>query len=229
MDIAALQETRLPTTGSIREKDFTFFWQGKPPEEVREHDVGFAIRNRLLGSIVPPTEGSARIIKLQLHTAAGMVSFINANAPTLTSSTEVKDEFYDDLGLTLRDIPQQETVFFLGDFNARVGSDHSSWPSCLGQFGFGKMNESGQRLLKFCCRHDLCITNSFFDTKPQHTVSWRHPRSKHWHQLDLVLTGHSNLRNVKLTRIFQSADCDTDHSLVVCRVKFQPWKIHRVK
>ncbi|XP_069163290.1 craniofacial development protein 2-like [Procambarus clarkii] len=140
MDIVALQETRLPATGSIRE-DFTFFWQGKPPKEVREHDVGFAIRNRLLGSIVPPTKGSANIIKLQLHTAAGMVSLINAYVPTLTSSTEAKDKFYDDLGLTLRDIPQQEQVFLLGDFNARVGSDSSSWPSCLGQFGFGKMNE----------------------------------------------------------------------------------------
>ncbi|XP_069159441.1 craniofacial development protein 2-like [Procambarus clarkii] len=137
MDIVALQETRLPATGSIRE-DFTFFWQGKPPEEVREHGVDFATRYRLLGSIVPPTEESARIIKLQLHTAAGMVSLINVCAPTLTSSTVVKDEFYDDLGLTLRDKPQQEPVFLLGDFNTRVGPDYSSWPSCLGQFGFGK-------------------------------------------------------------------------------------------
>ncbi|XP_069157717.1 craniofacial development protein 2-like [Procambarus clarkii] len=217
MDIVALQETRLPATGNIREKDFTFFWQGKPPEEVREHGVGFAIRNRLLGSIVPPMEGSARIIKLKLHTAAGMVSLIHAYDTTLTSSNEAKDKFYDDLGLALRDIPQQEPVFLLGDFNARVGYDHSSWHSCLGQFGFGKMDESGPRLLEFCCRHDLCITNSFFDTKPLHKVSWRHPRSKHWHQLDLVLTGRSNLRNVKLTRSFQSADCDTDHSLAVCR------------
>ncbi|XP_069176144.1 craniofacial development protein 2-like [Procambarus clarkii] len=120
MDTVALQETRLPAIGSIREKDFSFFWQGKPPEEVREHGVGFAIRNRLLGCIVLPTEGSARIIKLQLHTAAGRVSLINAYAPTLTSSTEAKDKLYDHLGLALRDILQQEPVFLLGDFNARV-------------------------------------------------------------------------------------------------------------
>ncbi|XP_069159814.1 craniofacial development protein 2-like [Procambarus clarkii] len=100
-----------------------------------------------------------------------MVSLINAYTPTLTFSTKAKDEFYDDLGLTLREIPQQERVFLLGDFNARVGSDHSSWSSCLGQFGFGKMNERGQRLLEFCCRHDLCITNFFFNIKPQHKVS----------------------------------------------------------
>ncbi|XP_069186412.1 uncharacterized protein [Procambarus clarkii] len=96
-----------------------------------------------------------------------MVSLINAYAPIMTSSTEEKDELYDDLGLTLRDMRQQESVFLLGHINARVGSDHSSWPSFLGQFVFGKMNESGQHLLEFCCRHDLCINNSFFDTKPK--------------------------------------------------------------
>ncbi|XP_069158537.1 craniofacial development protein 2-like [Procambarus clarkii] len=207
IDIIALQETRLHVTGSIWEKDFTFFWQGKPPEEVREHGIGFTVRNRLLGSIVPTTVGSARIIKLQFHKAAGLVGLINAYAPTLTSSTKAKDKSYDDLGLTLRDIPPQEPGFLLGDLQARVGSDHSSWPSCLGKFGFGKMKENGQRLLEFCC-HDLCVTNSFSDTKPQHKVSWRHPKPKHWHQLYHwhQLTRRSNLRSVKLTRSFQSAD-----------------------
>ncbi|XP_069187073.1 craniofacial development protein 2-like [Procambarus clarkii] len=142
MDTVALQETRRPATGSIRE-NFTFFWLGKQLEGLREHGVSFAIKNRLIVSIVPPTEGSAWINKLQLHTAAEMVSFINAYAPTLTSSTKAMDEFYDDLDLTLRGKPQQEPVFLLGDFNASAGSDHSSWPSCLGQFEFGKMNESG--------------------------------------------------------------------------------------
>ncbi|PFX15042.1 putative uncharacterized transposon-derived protein F52C9.6 [Stylophora pistillata] len=42
IDIAALQETRLPSNGSLKEEDYTFFWQGKAPEEHRVHGVGFA-------------------------------------------------------------------------------------------------------------------------------------------------------------------------------------------
>ena len=34
MDIVALQETRLPETGSVWERDFTLFWQGKPSDEI---------------------------------------------------------------------------------------------------------------------------------------------------------------------------------------------------
>lgn len=116
MDIVTLQETRLSSSGSIKEKDFNFFWQGKPPEEIRVHGVGFAIRNCLLGSIVPPTEGSERILKIQLQSAAGLVSLISAYAPTLASSTEEKDKFYDDLSSIIGEVPQQEPVFLLGDF-----------------------------------------------------------------------------------------------------------------
>ncbi|XP_050707118.1 uncharacterized protein LOC126992423 [Eriocheir sinensis] len=198
-------------------------------KEIREHGVGFAVKNTLLGTITPPTDGTERILSLQLNTSVGPATLISAYAPTLTSSTEAKDRFYDDLSFTISRVPEKEPLFILGDFNARVGAGYTSWPTCLGHFGTGKMNENGQRLLEFCCHHGLCVSNTFFDTKPQHKVSWRHPRSKHWHQLDLILSRRSNLPSIKLTRSYQSADCDTDHSLVCSKVKLQARKLHRTK
>ena len=91
------------------------------------------------------------------------------------------------------------------------------------------MNENGQRLLELCTYHDLCIANSYFRTKPQHKVSWRHPRSKHWHQLDLILFRRAALKNVLHTRSYHSADCNTDHSLVCCKIRLQPKRFHRTK
>jgi len=227
VDIATLQETRLADSGTLREKDFTFFWQGKSAEDTREHGVGFAVRNSLLGMIEPCQQGTERLLSLRLNTTTGPVNLISVYAPTLSASKETKDEFYDQLDSLIQRIPKDEQLLLLGDFNARVGADHDSWPSCLGKFGVGKLNENGQRLLEMCSYHDLCITNSFFQTKPQQKVSWRHPRSKHWHQLDLIIIRRSALRCVLFTRTFHSADCDTDHSLVCCKIKLQPKKIHR--
>ena len=153
-DIATLQETRLPSSGNIREKDFTFFWHGKAPEESSEHGVGVAVRNSLLSSISPPTKGSERILKIQINTAEGKVSIISVYAPTVSSPEEVKDRFYDDLNSIVGEVPQGESLLLLGDFNARVGADREAWPTCLGHFGIGKMNENGQRLLEFCCHHN---------------------------------------------------------------------------
>lgn len=174
----------------------------KPPEETREYGVGFAVRNALLGAIVPPTGGSERILVLRLNTTMGPVHLVSVYAPTLSSPQEIKDKFYDELDATIKNIPKQEQLYLLGDFNSRVGADHDSWPSCLGHHGIGKMNENGQRLLEFCSYHNLSITNSYFKAKPCHKVSWRHPRSGHWHQLDLILTRLADLRGILPTQSF---------------------------
>ena len=82
---------------------------------------------------------------------------------------------------------------------------------------------------ELCCHHGLCITNSYFKCKELHKVSWRHPRSRHWHQLHLVITRRADFSSVLHTRSYHSADCDTDHSLVASKVRLKPRKIHHGK
>ena len=229
MDIVTLQETRLSLSGMLREKDYTFYWQGKSSDKRRERGIGFDVKNSLLGSIIPPADGTERILKLQLQTLAGPVSLISAYAPTLTSPSEAKDRFQNELSTVISNVPPQEPLFILGDFKARVAADHRSWTSCLGHNGIGKTNENGQRLLQLCCHHSLCITNTYFKTKPQQQASWRHHRSKHLHQLDLAVMRRSSLNSVQLTHSYQSADCNTDHSLMCCKAKLQSQRIHHSK
>ena len=38
-----------------------------------------------------------------------------------------------------------------------------------------------------------------------------------------------NLKTVPLTRTYHNADCDTDHSLVCCKIRLQPEKLHSSK
>ena len=228
IDTAALQETRLTSNSSLKE-DYTFFWQGKAPEEHRVPGVGFAVRNSVLSSVEPPSKGTARILSLRLTTTSSPVNITSAYAPTLCSTAETKDDFYSQLETAIKEIPPSEHLYLLGDFNAWTGSDHTSWPRCISHFGVGKLNENGQRLLELCSFHDLCITDTFFTTKPHRRVSWQHPRSRHWHQLDLVITRRPLLNSVLSTCSYHSADCDTDHSMVATKVRLQPKRVHRSK
>ena len=118
IDIAALQETRLADSGTLKEKEFTFFWQGKSAGDRREHGVGFAVRNTLLGMVEPGDKGSERLMTLRLHTSEGPVTLVSAYAPTLTSTAEAKDEFYININSVVKSIPPKEHVIILGDFNA---------------------------------------------------------------------------------------------------------------
>ena len=65
--IASLQQTRLADSGTLKEKDYTFFWQGKGSDEPREHGVGFAVRNSLLRMVEPGSGGSERLLTLRLY------------------------------------------------------------------------------------------------------------------------------------------------------------------
>ncbi|XP_052253146.1 uncharacterized protein LOC127859679 [Dreissena polymorpha] len=173
-----------------------------------------------------PTGGTERIHTLHLNSAAGLITIFSVYAPTLGASDEDKDTFYDQLDSLVSGIPKVEPILLLGDVNARVGTDHQSWSSCIGHYGTGKMNDNGQRLPELCSYYNLCITNTFFQSKPQHRVSWMHPRSRRWHQLDHVITRRSLLSSVLGTRSYHSADCDSDHALVCSRMRSLPRKLH---
>ena len=123
----------------------------------------------------------------------------------MSATSDTKDEFYENLAAIISSVPNNEQLILLGDFNARVGADHDKWPSCMGQFGVGKINENGQRLLELCTYHDLCIANSYFRTKRQHKVSWRHPPLK---ALAPIGSDH-NQAYILHARSYHNADCNT--------------------
>ena len=52
--------------------------------------------------------------------------------------------FYEDLQDILELTPQKDVLFFMGDWNAKVGSQEL--PGVTGKFGLGVQNEAGQRL-----------------------------------------------------------------------------------
>ena len=153
---------QLPSTTSY------WGWRHSHSRSIIDHGVGFAVRRTLLKMVEPGDKGSECLLRLRLYTFAGLVTLISAHAPTLTSTPEARDEFYTNLKEAIKNIYNSDRLVLLGDLNARVSADHDSWSSCLGSFG--KINENGQHLLEFCSYHGLCVTNPYFQMKPQHSV-----------------------------------------------------------
>ena len=67
-------------------------------------------------------------------------TIVSAYAPTMTNPDEVKDKFYDDLDSVISAAPRTDKLILLGDFNARVGTDHQTWEGVIGSEGVGKCN-----------------------------------------------------------------------------------------
>ena len=131
VDIATLRETRLAGSGTLKEKDYTFFWQGKRSNEAREHGVGFAVRNSLLRMVEPGSGSSERLLTLRLNSTTGPVTLISVYAPTLSATPDTKDMFYENLASINRNIPGKEQIVVLGDINARVAQNTTRGPPAL--------------------------------------------------------------------------------------------------
>ena len=104
-----------------------------------------------------------------------------------------------------------------------------AWPDNIDTFSIGKINDNGQHLLELSAKFHICVANTYTQYKDHHKVSWRHLRSKTWHQLHLVLIRRHHLNDVTKTRSYRSADCDTDHILVISNMKLSPKPCHRGK
>ena len=106
------------------------------------------------------------------------------------ATTEVTDKFYDDLDSVISATPRTDKPIRLGDFNARVDTDHHHYSEgVIGSEGIGKCNSNGLMLLRKCAEHDLLITNTVFRLSNRNKTSWMHPHSKHsyWHPIDYVI------------------------------------------
>jgi len=70
----------------------------------------------------------------------------------------------------------------------------------FGRHSVGREKSNGTLILESCAKHDLVITNTLFQMAKKYKTTWKHPRSKHWHVLDYIITRQRDTSEVYVTR-----------------------------
>ena len=137
----ALSETRFAGETQLKEVGggYTFYCIGKPENAPRTSGVGFAFRTKLARQLDSLPRGiNDRLMTLRLRlTKDCFATIISAYAPTMTNPEDIKEAVNEDLNRVLSEVNNKDKLIILGDFNARVGVDYSSWPNILGRHGTG--------------------------------------------------------------------------------------------
>ena len=105
------------------------------------------------------------------------ITVIQAYAPTNNTEEAEVEWFYEDQQDLLELTPQNNVLFIIGDWNAKVGSQEK--PGVTGKFGLEIRNEAGQRRIEFCQENALVIANTLFQQHKRRLYTWTSPDGQH--------------------------------------------------
>ena len=76
-------------------------------------------------------------------------------------------------------------MVIMGDMNAVVGEGRDGQE--IGKFGLGQRNERGERLVEFCKRNRMVITNTWFEQEKRRRYTWKKPGDNGRYQIDYIM------------------------------------------
>ena len=65
-----------------------------------------------------------------------------------------------------------DMLIFMGDINAKVGSDKTGRKRKMGRHGFGEMNENRKMLADFCSTNSLVSEDTILPHQQCHKATW---------------------------------------------------------
>ena len=219
VQIAALQEIRWPQQGEIGIGKYNIFYSGRQDNQ-HVGEVGFCIHKKIAGAVMSFTPINERIAKIKLKGRWFNITIITAHAPTEDKEDEEKDLFYSTLQEVYDNVSGHDIRMIIGDMNAKVGKESETFHPAIGRQSLhSNSNGNGVRLASFALSNDMVIGGTLFQHNDIHKQTWTSPDGATKNQIDHILIQRKHRSALQDTRSYRGADCDSDHNLVIGRVK----------
>jgi hypothetical protein len=144
---------------------------------------------------------------------------LNVHAPSEEKSDELKDSFYEELEQVYDHFTKYHMKILLGEFNAKVGRENIFKPTIGNESLHQDSNDNGVRIVNFAISRNLVVKSTMFQHQNIHKYTWTSSDGKTHNQIDHRLIDrrwHSSILDI---RSFRGAYCDTNHYLVVAKVR----------
>ena len=136
--ILQISEIRWTGMGELNSDDHWIYYCGQ--ESLRRNGVAIVVNKRVQNAVLGCNLKNDRMISFRFQGKPFNITVIQVYAPTSNAEEAEVEQFYEDLQDLLELTPQQDVLFIIGEWNAKVGSQKT--PGVTGKFGLGVQNEA---------------------------------------------------------------------------------------
>ena len=160
IDLHGISELHWTGNGFFKTDDLTIYYSGN--DNRRQNGVAFIVNKKISAAVESYAAVSDRILSIRLRGKPLNITIFQVYAPTSAASEDEIESFYSRLVESLHQMHKKDTVYVIGDFNAKIGSQKDL--NITGGFGLGERNDAGDRLFQFFIKNQLRNINTFFRT-----------------------------------------------------------------
>ena len=219
LDILGLCEVRWRDCGDFEDENVRIIYSGG---ERAERGVAIALRGNAKKAVEEVECISDRIMWIRLKGEKLDSLIIQVYMPTSDHPDDEVEEMYDAIEEIINTHGRRGNLIIMGDWNSVIGEGRDGIE--VGKYGLGRQNEKGSKLVEFCRRQKLAVTNSWFQNHRRRRYTWKAPGDRGRYQIDFILIRQRYRNAVKNSKVYPGADVDSDHNLVAMelaiRLKF---------
>ena len=201
--------------GEFKSDDHYTYYCGQ--ESLRINGVSIMVNKRVQNAVLGCNLKNDRMISVRFQGKPFNITVSQAYAPTSNTEEAEVERFYEDLQDLLELTPEKHVLFIIGNWNAKVGSQHT--PGVTGKFGLGVWNEAGQRLTEFWQE------NTVFKQHKRRLYTWTSPDGQHQNQIDYILCSQRWRSSIQSANTTPGADCGSDHELLIAKFRLKLKKV----
>uniref|UniRef100_A0A8D8R4I6 Craniofacial development protein 2 n=1 Tax=Cacopsylla melanoneura TaxID=428564 RepID=A0A8D8R4I6_9HEMI len=217
LEIVGVSETRWKDQGDYWNGNFRIIYSG---DETGKNGVGLVMNkewgNRVKNAVL--FNNRIILVKMQINEKETL-NIIQVYLPTSRYTEEEVEEVYEQIDDVLELTANNEATIILGDWNAVVGSIKED--NVMGNYGYGRKNNRGERLIDFCKEKDLVITNTLFQQPMSRRYTWTAPGGNMRYQIDYILVKRIHQKYVLQSKTYPGADINSDHNLLCMKIRLQ--------
>ncbi|KAL1446168.1 hypothetical protein WDU94_012372, partial [Cyamophila willieti] len=218
LDILGLSEVKRKGNGMEELRaGFHIFWSGG---NEAKYGVAIIVSNDIKNCITEVNNISDRLMKINIKLRDDTITILQCYTPQTGCPDSEKQEFENLLESHLRG----DKCIVMGDMNAQVGSNRTSYETIMGPWGYGNRNLEGERLIDLCIRNELIIGNTWYKKRESHKITRYSWDGRLKTMIDFFLVSDNIKPWLNNVKVIPSVSLGSDHRLVVSCFKVKKLK-----